>query len=318
MSTPFDLVVVGRPSVDVIFTGLHEWPSLGHDIESDGLGWCVGTSFNLPAAANRVGLRVGYIATIGNDVWSDMIRDEFDVEGLPTDFLEMEERPLPGVSVAMNYAGDRGFVTHWGSNGGYDDRLAARAIDVVTQIDALHLHAYVDEQPELQAVARGRGMSVSLDSWGGSAWSSERPLPELLSGVDVVFANEDEAVAMTGETEPERALGRLAEHCGCAVIRLGRSGAIGTAGGRTEAVPAETVELVDTTGAGDCFNAGFLAGWLGGLELEESLTLGVICGSGAVGNIGGYRGCPREDELRSVAASRGITLASRASEGDAT
>ena len=114
MSAAYDLMVAGRPSVDVMFSGLHEWPQLGNDIESDALGWCAGTSFNTPAAANRIGLRVAYVATVGNDPWSRMIRDEFDAEGLPTDFLLVEDRPLPGVSVALNLAGDRGFVTNWG------------------------------------------------------------------------------------------------------------------------------------------------------------------------------------------------------------
>jgi sugar/nucleoside kinase (ribokinase family) len=68
------------------------------------------------------------------------------------------------------------------------------------------------------------------------------------------------------------------------------------------------VAIRDTTGAGDCFNAGFLAGWLGGLPLEQSLTLGVICGSRAIGDVGGYRGCPQEAELRVIAAARGIVL----------
>ena len=131
MSAAYDLMVVGRPSVDVMFSGLHEWPQLGNDIESDGLGWCAGTSFNTPAAANRIGLRVAFVATVGNDVWSRMIRDEFDAEGLPTDFLLVEDRPLPGVSVALNLDGDRGFVTHWGGDDTYDARLDARALEVV-------------------------------------------------------------------------------------------------------------------------------------------------------------------------------------------
>ena len=65
MSAPFDLVVVGRPSVDVMFSGLHEWPALGKDIESDGLGVCAGTSFNTPAAANRI-TTIGHGLTILN------------------------------------------------------------------------------------------------------------------------------------------------------------------------------------------------------------------------------------------------------------
>jgi len=73
-------------------------------------------------------------------------------------------------------------------------------------------------------------------------------------------------------------------------------------------VPADPVDVVDTTGAGDCFNAGFLAGWLSGLPIEQSLTLGVICGSASVTDFGGYRGCPRTDEFREMAASRGIDV----------
>lgn len=308
MSGPFDLLVAGRASVDVIFTGLERWPALGEDIETDGLGVCAGTSFNLPAAANRIGLRVGFITTIGNDIWSRMIHEEFDAEGLPTDFLEVQDRPLPGVSVALNLGDDRGFVTHWGSDGSYDDELSLRALEIVGQVEARHLHAYVDEQPELLAAARRRGMTVSLDSWGGPAFSSERSLAEFLDGADVAFANQAEAAAMTGEAEPRLALEAMAEHCACAVVTLGADGAMGMSDGGFSSVSAGQARAVDTTGAGDCFDAGFLAGWLNGLGLEDSLTLGVICGSGSVGDHGGYRGCPRGPELRAIAERQGITL----------
>jgi sugar/nucleoside kinase (ribokinase family) len=124
----------------------------------------------------------------------------------------------------------------------------------------------------------------------------------------VLLANESEARAMTGEADAEAALEALARHCPCVVIKRGAAGAIGKDEKGPRAVPADQVRLVDSTGAGDAFNAGFLAGWLGGLALEDSLTLGVICGSGAAGDWGGYRGCPREPEFRAIAASRGITL----------
>lgn len=308
MRPRYDLLVAGRPSVDVMFSGLPAWPALGRDIESDGLGVCAGTSFNTPAAASRLGLRVAYVATLGTDVWSRMIRDEFDSERLPTDFLEIEDRPLPGVSVALNLHGDRGFVTHWASGEAYDERLHERALEVAGRVDARHLHAYVDETPDVEALARGRGMTVSLDAWGGPSWASDRPLDEVLEHADVLLANEAEAAAMSGEADPERALARLARACPAVVIRRGAAGAIGAAGGVTCAVTAEPAEVVDATGAGDCFNAGFLAGWLAGLDLEASLTLGVICGSRSVREYGGYRGCPREPELRAEAAARGIAL----------
>jgi sugar/nucleoside kinase (ribokinase family) len=308
MSGKFDVLVAGRPSVDLMFAGLHEWPALGRDIECDGFGVCAGTSFNTPAAASRIGLRVAFVATIGNDVWSRMIAEEFESEALPTDYLRIEDRALPVVSAAFNLDGDRGFVTHWGPDDGYDEELAERALAVAADVDARHLHAYVDEDPELEALARRRGMSVSLDAWGGPAWSSPRSLSEVLDRADVVFANRAEAFAMTGQRDVERAAARLADHCACVVIKRGADGALGVADGAMRAVPAEAVDVVDTTGAGDSFNAGFLLGWLAGLSLEHALTLGVLCGSGAVGDYGGYRGCPRELELRELASNRGISL----------
>lgn len=305
--TGYDLMVVGRPSVDVMFAGLSQWPELGNDIDATSLGVCAGTSFNTPAAANRIGLRVAYVAEVGNDVWSRMIRAEFDAEGLPTDFLVVEDGPLPAVSVALNLDGDRGFVSHWGGEG-VDERLNARALEIIDHIDARHLHAQLDDAPALEAAAAGRGMTVSLDSFDGASWASPRRLDELLRHTDVLLANDAEARVMSGEEDTDHALAALADHCACVVIRRGADGAVGTAGGEIRSVPADAVEVIDTTGAGDCFNAGFLAGWLGGLPLEQSLTLGVICGSRAVTDFGGYRGCPREAEFREIAATRGIAV----------
>ena len=306
MSEPFDLVVAGRPSVDVMFAELEAWPELGADVDAAGLGVCAGTSFNTPAAAHRLGLRVALVATLGNDVWSRMIADEFAAEGLPTDHLEIQDRPLPGVSVALNRDGDRGFVTHWGSDETYDADLTERARSVLARVDARHFHAYADDAPELESIAAGRGMTVSLDAWGGPTYATSRPLAEVLANADVVFANRQEAAAMTGEDDPERAAMHLSELCDAAVVKLGADGAVGAHGGRISRVEADVVPVIDTTGAGDCLNAGFLAGWLAGLPFEASLALAVICGSRAVADFGGYRGCPREPDLRRIAADRGL------------
>jgi sugar/nucleoside kinase (ribokinase family) len=305
----WDLLVAGRPSVDVIFSGLETWPALGRDILAEGLGVCAGTSFNTPAAANRLGLRVGYIAMVGNDRWSQIVREEWDAEGLPTDFLRIEDRAMPFVSVALNDHGDRGFVTYYGADESDDDELDGLALRVVGSASARHLHAYAGEDhTELVRTARERGMTVSLDAWGGPWWDAPAPLASLLEDADVVLANGDEALAMTGENDLHRAAASLGKHSPIAVVKLGARGAIALVDGRLVDVPAEPAEIADTTGAGDCFNAGFLRGWLADLPVEHCLTLAGICGARAVETFGGYRGCPREGELREIAASRSIAL----------
>ncbi|GIV01116.1 MAG: sugar kinase [Actinomycetota bacterium] len=309
VSADWDLLAVGRPSVDVMFSGLEAWPELGRDVLASGLGVCAGTSFNTPAAANRLGLRVGYVAMAGTDRWSRVVLEEWEAEALPKDLLLVADRPMPFVSVALNRDGERGFVTYYGATPSDDAELLAFAQRVIATADARHLHTYAGkEHEELVRAAKRRGMTVSLDAWGGPWWRAEAPLPTLLEHADVVFANADEARAMTGEPDVGRAAARLAEIVDVAVVKLGASGALAVAGGERHEVPAEPAEVLDATGAGDCFNAGFLRGWLAGLPLPHCLTLGAICGARAVQAFGGYRGCPREAELRELAATRGIEL----------
>jgi sugar/nucleoside kinase (ribokinase family) len=308
----YDLLVVGRPSVDVMFAGLPRWPALGDDVEVGGLGVSAGTAFNTPAAANRLGLRVAYVATIGNDRLSRWIGEEFDAEGIPRAFVEVQDRPLPCISVALNLDGDRGFVTYWGEEDTYDAELDARALEVAGTIEARHVHLYLDSQRALETRCKQRGMTISLDTFEGGWWKPGRPLEEILANADIVFTNEREAEALAGEEDLSRALERLAAHCRCVVIKRGAAGAIAIQDGVVEEVPAERVTVVDTTGAGDCFNAGFLVGWLDGLPLRASLTLGVLAGTAAVTDYGGYRGCPREGAFRTLAAAHGITLTGKA------
>ena len=299
----------GRPPFRRRDVPLEAWPTLGRDVETDGLGVCAGTSFNTPAAANRLGLRVGYIAMVGNDRWSRIVRDEWEREGMPTDFLRVEDRAMPFVSIALNHAGDRGFVTYYGAEDRDDEELNRLALQVVGAASARHLHAYAGEDHgELVRTALERGMSVSLDAWGGPWWDSSAPLGRLLEGADVVLANGDEALAMTGEREVHRAAVRLGEHCPVAVVKLGADGPTAAAGGELHEARAEPADILDTTGAGDCFNAGFLRGWLAGLSVPDSLTIATICGARAVQRFGGYLGCPYEEELSALAAERGVAI----------
>jgi sugar/nucleoside kinase (ribokinase family) len=308
MGDTFDLIALGRPSVDVIFSGLPRWPELGLDIDVDGLEVCAGTGFNTPAAAHRLGLHVGYAAIVGNDVWSRVILEEFEREGLPTDFLRVLDEPMPFVSVALNHRGDRGFITYASSHRVADEAYWRLVEEVVSTASARHLHAYQGEFPELGSLAKRRGMSVSADAWGGSSWDGPGPLETALADLDVLLANEAEAIAMTGASDVRTAVAHLGEVCPVVAVKRGAEGSIGAAAGEIVEIPAEPVAPTDTTGAGDCFNGGFLLGWLLGLPFAESLTLATICGTRAVQAYGGYRGCPTRPELRELALAKGIEL----------
>ena len=151
---------------------------------------------------------------------------------------------------------------------------------------------------------------MTVSSMRSTARGGPRPASEaaVLAHADVLFANEAEAARWPGRLTRMR-LELLAAHCPASRSSAARRGALGIRAGTRSAVPADPVDVVDTTGAGDCFNAGFLAGWLvWAADLEGSLTLGVICGSGAATDFGGYRGCPHAEEVRAIAAARGVDV----------
>jgi sugar/nucleoside kinase (ribokinase family) len=110
---------------------------------------------------------------------------------------------------------------------------------------------------------------------------------ELLDGqVDLVFANEDEAKAWN-DSGPEEALDELAEKVKIVAVKLGKEGALIARGKERVRVRAEVVEAIDTTGAGDCWAAGYIAGYLRGLTLEQCGRLGSLSGAAVVQVKGG-------------------------------
>src|SRR5262249_22044000 len=154
------------------------------------------------------------------------------------------------------------FVSHWPRGPEADRRLEERASSLIQTLDARHLHAQMDDMSALEAAARGDGMTVSVDAFDGASLAAPRPIDELLRYADVLLESEAEACGMRATRDHDAALDVLATHCACVVIRRGARGAVGIAGGDIRSVPADPADVVDTTGAGDCFNAGFLAGWL--------------------------------------------------------
>jgi len=170
-------------------------------------------------------------------------------------------------------------------------------------------HAHVEgyllfNRPLTEAVleaARRAGCTISLDLGSFEVVGAAADvLPALLDEyVDAVFANEDEARAYLGEDNPEAALAALGERCGTVAVKLGARGALLRRAGETarvDAVPADPV--TDTTGAGDCWAAGFLYGWLHGWPLDACGRLGSVLGAETVRHLGALPPEPSWERIR--------------------
>jgi len=148
------------------------------------------------------------------------------------------------------------------------------------------------------AEARERGMTISVDPSSAAPLAAAPDFLAWVGGATLLLPNADEARVLTGEADPERAARALAGGAPRGrstparevVVTLGRGGALWTDGERVARVPAEDVDVVDTTGAGDAFAAGLLAARAGGAEPEEALAAGCRLAARAVARVGARPG----------------------------
>jgi sugar/nucleoside kinase (ribokinase family) len=173
--------------------------------------------------------------------------------------------------------------------------------DLLRQSRHLHVASYFLQtklQPGLTALfdrAHSLGLTTSLDTnydpseeWIG--------FDTLLSAVDIFFPNRTEALSITRASDVESAARQLATKSRLIVIKLGAEGAALQTDDKTFFVPSLPVKLIDTVGAGDSFDAGFLYGYLAGWDLEKALQLGVVCGSLSTQASGGTAAQPTLNE----------------------
>jgi ribokinase len=283
-----DLLVVGDVNPDLILRGGDIVPAFGQREQIvDEAALVLGGSGSITACgAARLGLSAGIAACIGDDALGRFTREALDGAGVDTSAVQV----LPGatgVTVALARADDRAILTARGALAALDpaevpEEVLARARHVHVASPFLQPRLLAG-LPDLIARARAAGATVSLDP----GWDPEQRW-ELEVGVDVLLPNAQEADALGG-AEALAAPGRIV------VVKRGADGAVGFADEVVQAAPPP-VEVVDATGAGDSFDAGFLAAWLEGEGLEPALALGCACGALSTRALGGTAGQPDRDE----------------------
>ena len=310
-----DLVVLGDCNPDVILHGGDVEPAFGQAerlVERAAL--VIGGSGAITACgAARLGLRTALVAVLGDDRLGRLTLDMVEARGVDTSRCIVEERPT-GVTVVLSKGTDRAILTAAGTV------AALRAVDVPADLIAAARHVHVSSYflqpelwaglPDLLAAAHAGGATTSLDpNWDPSErWDGG--LRHALAAVDSFLPNAEEVRRIAGAmgAEPdapldaEAAAGRIASRTGTSVlVKLGSEGALlreSRADGevlRTAAFPIGE-ELLDTTGAGDSFDAGFVAGFLAGRPLPEAVRLACVCGALSTRALGGTDAQPTMEE----------------------
>ena len=302
VSDPVDLLVLGDANPDLILTGDVE-PAFGQaERLVDEARLTVGGSGAITAcAAAGLGLRVGLCAVVGDDPFGRYVREELERRGVDIGGLLVDTDVPTGTTVVLARPDDRAILTHAGAI----DALTAERVDRRLLAGARHVHVSSfflqgrlrPSLPALLEGVRARGGTTSLDpNWDPSErWDGG--LLETLSRIDVFLPNATEATRIAGVDELKEAVSALAGLAGTVVVKNGPGAAVAAQGERRERASAPTVETVDTTGAGDAFDAGFLASWLAGDELDRALAIANACGALSTRALGGVDAHPTMDQV---------------------
>lgn len=229
----------------------------------------------------NLGVPCGFLGTVGRDKLGELFESEQAGQGIQP-LLIHSDLPTGRAVGLVEPGGERTFATYLGAASELhpDDITPER----LQGFDIFFVEGYlVYNHALIQAAAvaaKKAGLTIALDLASYNVVEANREvLIELVDNyVDIVFANEEEAKAFTG-MEPLEAVHNLAGRCDIAVVKIGKEGAYVQQGSNLYRIPAAGDLVVDTTGAGDFFAAGFLSGLAKGYDLEKSGKLGALLAS---------------------------------------
>jgi len=309
-------VILGDCNPDVLVLGDDVDPVFGQQEKLvDGISLVIGGSAAITAvAAARLGLRVALAAAVGADPAGEFMRDQLVAEGVDVSFVAVRGDAPTGMTVALSRGGDRAILTALGAVAS----LTAADVPEALLAGARHVHAsswFLLQDclgPGLGAlfsVARSAGVMTSLDTnWDPSGRWASPDLSAAIAQAGLLLPNETEAVrlangCLAATDDLNAAVSALVAAGPRVVVKLGERGALCADGPARCRVSLPPVTPADTTGAGDCFNAGLIAGLLDGLDLAGAAALGCAAGALSTAAPGGTASAPSRAAAAELAAA---------------
>jgi sugar/nucleoside kinase (ribokinase family) len=299
-----DLLVVGDCNPDLVLAGARVRPAFGQ-----GETWIEeaqlvvgGTSSITACGAAQLGLRAAIAGVVGDDLFGRFMLDELARSGVDTRPIVTAAGRATGLSTVLVEPGDRATLTFQGTIGALEpamvpDELLAGARHVHS--GGYFLQGAAAFLGDVFQRARAAGATTSLDPGADPDGCWDGGLAGLLPHLDHLLPNAAEACALTGLESVEEAALRLADAGPAVLVKCGADGVLAAAGGEVYRVPALPVEVVDTIGAGDSTDAGWLAGVLNGWPVERAARLAAVCGSLSARAAGGTAAQPTLEEATS-------------------
>jgi sugar/nucleoside kinase (ribokinase family) len=298
----FDITIAGEINLDLILYGLPEDMPVERELLGSGFKVTLGGSSSILAHnLAMLGSRVGFVTQIGRDEMGEIALSRLAESGVDLSQVVHLDRVDTGVTLLLPHGQRRHILTYMGAMA--EMTVADLNLAYLTSAHHFHLSSLFLQtglQPGLSVLfdqLKAAGMTISLDTnddpsntWGGI-------LDSLLDKIDILLPNEGEMIRIAGKSTLEEALDVMSLRAPLIVVKCGSKGAVVQQGNKRNWVSPLRVEVVDTIGAGDSFNAGFLNAYLKGLDPLQSAAMGNITGALSTLRSGGTESF-RDSDLR--------------------
>ena len=259
-----------------------------------------GSAANVAVGLARLGQRVGFVGKMGDDEHGRLLLVAFEQEGVDTRGVLVEAgRPTATCFIAVDDRGERIIVALPGA--AVIERVEELDLDYLRGVRAVYIGPSYPEVATMTAAAVREGGGTVFCAPGGVHVPVEI-LGPILERTDVLLVSRTEALALTGQTSPDEAARALREMGSLVVVEtLGPEGALVVSDAGLFRVPSFDVpDAQDTTGAGDGFAAGLIAGFLEGLDWEAAARMGCAVAALKIRHLGARSGLPSREEVESV------------------
>ena len=281
-----------------------------------------GAGANTAAWLAALGADPLLVARVGDDPAGQQVADGLAAAGVECAFTVDRAAPTCCVVVLVDRHGQRTMLADRGANGRFSP---ADLPDLVAAARAgarhLHLSGYLlldaSSRPAAVAALAGAaaaGLTTSIDPQAARLITDPETFLTAVHGVDLLLPNQAELAALTGSADPASAV-RLLDRVGAVAVTTASAGATWVDRDGVVTVPGEPAACVDSTGAGDAFDAGLLVAWLAGAGPAEAVRAGVAAGTRAVGVVGAR---PPATRPAAGSAAAGSAVAGSAASGPAT
>lgn len=298
----YDVTVIGEIYLDHVFSGFEAWPSPGEEIFTEQYAWELGGGAVITACAlSRLGRKVNLIGVVGEDQFS-IVEARLASFGVSAANLH-RSKGRSGVTVSISTRQDRSFFTYRGVNQNLSRYLTQEKSLLQGASAARHVHLAMPlgeaDCSKVVPILKSQGATISIDVGHQLEWLQNKQNLEVLRQMDFTLPNEKEAVILAGTPEDYLQLcRRLGVHR--ALVKLGAAGAIMMADSEEHRAASPNVRTVDTTGAGDAFDAGFIDAVLSRLEPKQCLEWACVCGALSTRAVGALDALPTRTEAEVV------------------